>query len=249
MQKNHQKIASNIASLAHKILSHEAKKHGPADPAYYKSKLTFIGSIPVGLQRSIAQSEHFMLEKELAWHVWSHVFLSSDVFHIKSLALFFAERFKGKLTLEHWKILKTWVRGVENWAHSDSLCSLLSELFEKYPAQLLPTYKKWNKSKNPWERRISIVGLYYYARCRKIRQPSFELAHNFLKPLFSDSDFYVQKAVGWTLREMYQAHPQKTLKLIFSRAATLHPLAIQASTEKFNVKTKARFMKLRRDKE
>lgn len=57
------------------------------------------------------------------------------------------------------------------------------------------------KSKNLWERRISIMATYYF-----IRQRQFDDTLKLAKILLGDDHDIIQKAVGWMLREVGNRH-------------------------------------------
>ena len=57
------------------------------------------------------------------------------------------------------------------------------------------------KSKNLWERRISIMATYYF-----IRQRQFDDTLKLAKILLEDDHDIIQKAVGWMLREVGNRH-------------------------------------------
>lgn len=57
------------------------------------------------------------------------------------------------------------------------------------------------KSRNLWERRISIMATYYF-----IRQRQFEDTLKLAKILLEDDHDIIQKAVGWMLREVGNRH-------------------------------------------
>jgi len=77
------------------------------------------------------------------------------------------QRKKKGLRAQHWLIRKEWVQHFDNWAHSDGLSSVFSMLLQNDLDILHPQLKKWNNSSNLWERRQSVVCLFYYGRTRE----------------------------------------------------------------------------------
>lgn len=90
-----------------------------------------------------------------------------------------------------------------------------------------------------------MVSLYYYARSRKNPLP-YDDAIILIESLLDDSDYYVQKGVGRTLRELYHLYPEQTLAWIRSHVSALHPRAWQAATEKLSREEKEELKKKRR---
>lgn len=173
------------------------------------------------------------------------LWFESDIFEAKSLALVWLCKQSDEFLIAHHKQILTWVDAVDNWAHSDTLCSVLARLFEKIEPKMLPTYKKWNKSKNPWHRRCSMVGIYNYSYHRE-KPASFALAKSLVEPHFSAPEYYVQKAVGWTMREMYNVYPAETIKFIKNNLAQLTSIAWVAASEKLPDAVKQPLLKQRK---
>jgi 3-methyladenine DNA glycosylase AlkD len=227
------------------VLQIEGERYGPPSPEYYRSQLKFIASIPVPLQRAIARAG-FSFSKNSPEEVddfWQHVWFEASYFELLNQALFSLEL--KKLSLADWVRLAPWANRLENWAHSDALSGTYSALHELYPEKVTPTLYSWNKSDHPWLRRQSIVSLFYYARVRK-QQPTFQKAKELVEPLITDQHFYVQRGVGWTLREMYHVYPEKTLALIKKHLVSLSSIACSAATEKLPVGCKKELMLVRK---
>ena len=60
-----------------------------------------------------------------------------------------------------------------------------------------------------------------------------------VKPLLKDSHVYVQKGVGWTLREMGNVYPAQTKKFVKQNCLKLSSIAFTTATEKWAEKEKA----------
>lgn len=59
------------------------------------------------------------------------------------------------------------------------------------------------------------------------------------------SDHYVQKGVGWTLRELHNVYPKETYAFLAANIDRLKSYAFSASTEKMTQDGKARLKRLR----
>jgi len=239
LKKYEQEVRNELVRLG--------KNFKPVQESYFNSELQFIAAIPMATQRSIHKKGFSFTSKEDPVKVWDAIWKRSECFEVLNQCLFHFE-LKHKrigLDLSDWKVLKTWGKKVDNWAHSDSLSSLYAILHENNPDILYPEFVKWNKKPNPWLRRLSIVSLYYYSAQRK-NPLSFKKALPMVKNLLADDHLYVQKGVGWTLREMYNIYPVRTLRLIDIYVGLLHPAAWQAATEKLSAKDKALLKEKRR---
>ena len=162
-----------------------------------------------------------------------------------STALYFYQR--KSISQSEFQKLKTWVNRISCWEHSDDLSKIYATVVEENPEWIIPSLKNWNKSKNSWKRRQSVVSLIEYARKRKRVLPFNDLI-GFVKNLLDDGDYYVQKGVGWTLREIYNVYPKKTLGFIETHLHEIRPTAYSSATEKLDKQTKNKLNKLRKEK-
>lgn len=180
--------------------------------------------------------------------IWGYIWENSNVFEEKSLALdFFNQKATLKEISKYWSIIKTWVQDVDNWAHSDGLSALYTQVLESDHKKYLPFFKKLNKSKNPWERRQSVVALYYYTRLRKKTLPA-KVSLEFVKNLIDDKHIYVQKGVGWTLREIYQVDEKAQVDFVKRYVKKIAPASYYATVEKYPLKLKQEIKRLRMKK-
>lgn len=179
-------------------------------------------------------------DAEETFLIYDSVFRNSQTFEAKNLAFIFLDQnYKRIPTKTQLKILPAWVQHIDNWGHSDNLSKFLSRLVELPETQkkMLSYINSWNRSKNLWERRQSLVALFYYARTRKQHLP-FEYVIGLVGKLLRDQEYFVQKAVGWTLRESYNVYPKETYAFLSEHIASLSPYAFTASTEKMSAKEK-----------
>ena len=77
---------------------------------------------------------------------------------------------------------------------------------------------------------------------------SFELTRQLLTPLLNDKEYFVQKAVGWTLRESYNVYPKKTYVFINEHIRMISPVAFTTCLEKMTEKEKQALKQKRRIK-
>ncbi len=211
------------------------------------SKLTYLNlSIPevrLVLKKNLPLFSE-ALEKQFT--AFEKVWKNSRIFEVRMIALYWLEGLTVEQLIQLAPRLTTWADKIDNWADSDTLCGIYARIFEATPKRLLKTYKTWNKHKNPWLRRCSMVALFYYSRSRK-KQPSFKLAVSLVKPHLLATEHYVQKAVGWTTREMHNVYPIETTQFIADNLMKIHPIAWYAASEKMQLSLKKKLVEKRRN--
>lgn len=143
--------------------------------------------------------------------------------------------------------LEPFIAVIDNWATSDQLSSVIARAFEREQTKVHPTLKKWSQSKNPWMRRQSLVSLYYYASQRS-KYPQTKFVIGQLERLIEDPHFYVQKGVGWTLRELYNADPNAQLAFVRKHLKRISGTAWFATAEKYPLELRKKLVLQRRKK-
>ncbi|MEO0335092.1 MAG: DNA alkylation repair protein, partial [Pseudomonadota bacterium] len=179
------------------------------------------------------------------WRVWDYIWNHSDVFELSLIAIHFVNKRPVEELYEHRKKLLKWIQRIDNWALSDEYSNVMAKLNEYRPKEFRATFLKWGRSKNPWERRASMVGLHYYSQLRK-KYVSYKFIINQVDPHLKDDHYYVQKAVGWTLRECWNVYPDQTYKYLTKNAHLIPPGGWTAATEKLSKSDKSRLTKLRK---
>lgn len=212
-----------------------------------QSKLRYIGLRVPQLQQTQKRGFSFSNHNsnEIA-KVWNHVWQNSDCYEVMALALawFYAPQ-QRSILLKHWPLLKKWSTRIDNWAHSDSLSGIYARILEDDAAAVYPTLQKWNTSPNPWLRRLSIVSLFYYSS-QRTKVPLVKHVLPLVEALLLDKEYYVQKGVGWTLRETYNVYPDKASAFLEKHIASISAHAFSAATEKMPKKQKEYFKRLRK---
>ena len=146
-----------------------------------------------------------------------------------------------KLTLEFWnhrereaqyfaiELLKKYVtRSPENWIEFyeelivtkswwdtvDALAAWqVGYHFKNHPDQIAPFTSKWMDSGNMWLQRTCLIFQLKYKE-----KTDFELMRSFIRPLAGSKEFFIQKAIGWALREYSKVFPQKAMEFVSTQS-------------------------------
>ncbi len=217
-----------------------------------RSKLSFLDIKLPDIRNEFKQGFSFYDPKNKKFDLktleaFDYIWKNSNSHDALLICLFYVKTLPFSVRKEHRALLTTWLDKVDNWALSDELSGLYSEYLEDDPSWL-SLYKKWNRSENSWKRRQSLVGLLFYSRFRKKKHLTWKQIKDFIDPLLGDSDYYVQKGVGWTLREAYQWYPETVFDYIYKNSGKIDPVGWYACTEKMSAKEKAALKVRRRDR-
>lgn len=217
----------------------------------FRKKTTNLETLGIRLPdiRTILKNGFSFFEKEEkeVLQIWNSIWHSSKIHEVLYLPLMYYEGRKKENGKTEWDVMKKWVDGIENWEHADLLSKIYSFLLEKDHALVYPTLVKWNQSKNPWTRRISIVSLIYYAS-KKRSAPQAEEVLPLIENLLHDNDPYIQKGVGWTLRECGNLYPNETWKFLNKHILDLSAISFSYATEKITHTQKEKLKNMRKKK-
>jgi 3-methyladenine DNA glycosylase AlkD len=168
--------------------------------------------------------------------IFNVIYHQCNSFEGKNLAFIFLDKNHKHIPINiQLQILPLWVEKVDIWAHSDSLSKYLTRLLEHKTThkELLTILKTWNSSSNLWKRRQSLISLYYYART-KTEFINYEISEKLISNLLLDNEYYVQKAVGWALRESFNVYPKQTFEFIKQNIKSISSVAFTTCIEKMN---------------
>ena len=242
-KKHHPAIVKKLQAglaLDKKTLFKDLKK-------YIGTELDFIG-LSVPKQREVFKAnvdfKEYTLEQQL--EIWDEIWQHSNLYESLTQSLFFVSKHRDEFdTKTLFKVTKNWVGKIDNWAHSDGLSDIFSYLLEKDFALIYPQFKTWNTSENPWERRQSLVGLLEYSKKRKKILPVNKML-SLVKSLLNDENYFVQKGLGWTLREIGNVYPKETWIFLVKHHRKISSVAFSAAIEKLSIKEKEELKLLRK---
>jgi len=181
-------------------------------------------------------------------HIWDFIWNHATDPWVRAQAFFYSEsKIKDEeFLISSWQILRTWQKKVDNWGDCDALSKIYTKILEVDPDAVLAQLKKWNFSTNLWDRRQSLVSLLYFSRTKKVFLP-FDTIIHLIDNLLADPEYYVQKAVGWSLKELYNVYPNETLNYVTVNIQRVPPIAFTTATEKYTREDKENLKKRRRN--
>jgi 3-methyladenine DNA glycosylase AlkD len=193
------------------------------------------GNIPLHRKESRRSYSFSSLPFTVQLQIWDEVWHSEPGFHSRLHAYFFLERhLKNPDELkEMWPVIVRWQNQVADWPLCDSLSKIYTKILEVMPQEVYTQLKQWNIDDNPWKRRQSLVSLLYYSRTKK-QYLEFTQIEPLVTSLLADKEYYVQKGVGWTLRELHNVYPAETRQYLRQNIRSISPIAFTIAIEKID---------------
>jgi 3-methyladenine DNA glycosylase AlkD len=116
-------------------------------------------------------------------------------------------------TIEYLIVTKSW------WDTVDAIAThTVGTHFRRFPQVREKYLPKWRVSKNIWLRRTAILFQLNYKK-----ETDFDLLSDIIRENLDSKEFFINKAIGWSLRQYARVDPNAVMKFVKSTA--LHPLS------------------------
>jgi 3-methyladenine DNA glycosylase AlkD len=172
--------------------------------AYMKNQFEFFG-MPMAIRRTACKQymkQHAVKSinelEEIVRDLWKLEQREFQYFGIELMAFYKKLWQENTVDLfEHCIVHKSWWDTVD---YISSECN--AKYFLLFPQQISPVTKRWNCSENIWLQRSSLLFQKNYKK-----DLNTSLLQEYILNLSSSKEFFVQKAIGWVLREYARTNP------------------------------------------
>lgn len=155
------------------------------------------------------------------------------------LAGYLYARFGKQCGRCEFKLFETWIDiYVSNWAHTDAVCTLLTEAAIRNEPELVQELAAWTKSKNRWKRRAAAVSLVKAGRRGEHLETILDVAGRMME----DRDEMVQKGVGWLLKETHARRPREVVEFLEQWKGRTSRLLLRYAAEKMSASERKRVL-------
>lgn len=194
--------------------------------AYMKSRFPFFG-IQAGERKAVQkkyQKEIRALSKEdrfqLVRDLWER-----DEREYQQLAVdIHSDRYR-ELKMEDLSHIVTLITTKSWWDTVDLIASrLVGQILQNEPNAQKQYCKLWLNSKNMWLQRTAVLFQLKYKN-----HTDFDLLGDIIVQLKESNEFFIQKAIGWALREYSKTNPNVVRE--FMNTNTLKPLSVREGSK------------------
>lgn len=106
------------------------------------------------------------------------------------------------------------------WDYVDSIGSKrLGALLSAYPRRMRDTMLKWSRCRNLWKRRAAILCQLGFKR-----DTDLDLLYACIEPSLASKEFFLQRAIGWALRQYAWSDPREVARYVREHGDKLSPL-------------------------
>jgi len=192
--------------------------------AYMKNRFPFLGiKAPI---RRVLQRKVFILPENLQETLVTLWKLPEREYTYAALDL--AQKYRNKLT--DLSFIRYLIETRSWWDSVDILASNVLGYFVLKRPSLLNDMDKWIEDSNFWIRRSALLcQLRWKEKTDKARLFSY------CKKTAPESEFFICKAIGWSLREYSKTAPQNVTAFIQENHALLSPLSLREASKHLKI--------------
>ncbi len=217
--------------LANMFAAHANEKDAFFMAKYMKNHFEFYG-IKTPLRAQIWKEFLKIHEKELlsdveilhqtVWELWQ-----MPQRELQYCAIELLEKTKKQWDKEIIFLFEQLITTKSWWDSVDCISSnLVSPYFLQFPDQIKPITEGWLASNNKWLQRVCLIFQLKYKQ-----KTDVVLLFNYINQLAYSKDFFIQKAIGWALRQYARTDPDAVWR--FVESATLAPLSKREALKHF----------------
>jgi 3-methyladenine DNA glycosylase AlkD len=218
-------LKSEIEKLT--TLFEENRNEDNAGPMslYMKGNFPFLG-IKSPLRKEL--EKQFFKETEVLKRPFDHDFVNGlwemDEREYQYTAITYMGKFIKKLPKEVIHFLEGLITSKSWWDSVDSIAPLAGELARRYPEIIEESIDNWSVDDDFWLRRSAILFQLKYKQ-----KTNEALLYEYIVKNAGSKEFFIQKAIGWALRE-YSKTNQDSVKA-FIEKNQLAPLSIREGSK------------------
>jgi 3-methyladenine DNA glycosylase AlkD len=199
-----------IKPVAALLEEYADKENAIGAKAYMRNQFEFFG-LKAALRRSIIKE--YLKEglpprdqlQKIITELWQ---LPQREFQYFGIALIAA--YKKQWDADFIPLIEFMITHKSWWDSVDGIASeITGPLFTKHPALIKKTTGKWNTSENFWMQRSSLLFQLKYKK-----KTDLQLLSKYIVRHSSSKEFFIQKAIGWVLREHSKTNPDWVIDFV-----------------------------------
>lgn len=193
--------------------------------AYMRNQFPFLG---IGTPKRRKLSREFLKEarkkKVVDWDFVNECW-EKDEREFQYLAIDYLKRMEKYLTEKDVPKIKKLALKKSWWDTIDALDKIIGNIALNYP-EVTETLIQWSVDENMWLRRIAIN----HQRGRK-EETDTDLLEKIIVNNLGQTEFFINKAIGWSLRDYSKVNPDWVRNFIKKYEEKLAPLSIREASK------------------
>lgn len=128
-----------------------------------------------------------------------------------------------------WDLIASWCPDFDSWAIADHACMAGQKRLSADPDRL-DTVATWITSDHMWTRRAALVSTLPWTKQNHPKPQELAARDRILgwaATLVSDHTWFIQKAIGWWLRDLSRHDPDRTRAFVSTHGENMKPFAVK----------------------
>lgn len=199
--------------------------------AYHKSDRIYLGvPNPVlnDLTKQWRQSMDVGQRVSLASELWQ-----TDIFEARLAAAKVLTQARIRPDDDAWALIAGWVPDFDSWAIADHACMAGQKRLVANPARVNEV-ARWTASDHLWTRRAALVITLPWAKLNNPKPGDLDIREQILGWAASyvpDRAWFIQKAVGWWLRDLSKHDPERVRVFLVRHGDQMKPFALKEAAK------------------
>ena len=172
---------------------------------YLRSDLRFIGAGVPSIRKAIRQVvRRGSISERTTLLAFVDACWDGDVHELRVAGVLALQRSTDLLEARDLELVEALIRRSKTWAYVDPLSiHMAGALVERFP-ELGPALDRWAEDADFWVRRSAILALLGPLRRG---EGDFDRFSRYADAMLCEREFFIRKAIGWTLREVSKKRP------------------------------------------
>ena len=134
-----------------------------------------------------------------------------------------SRRYKSYLTFQSVPMFEEMIVTGAWWDYVDPIAShSLGAILRAEPKRMKALMRRWSKDSDMWKRRASILCQLGFKK-----ETDLALLYACIEPSLSHRDFFIRKAIGWSLRQYAWTDPKEVRRYVKANRDRLSPLSVR----------------------
>lgn len=223
-------IEGELGEFRREFLANADPVRAGFEKAYLKSPHLHYGLTLPFIQRAARafKKAHPALERAtlhtLAGRLWAAPYHEE-----KTLAVELLELYPGHLTLEAMPMIESMLMESAGWAHLDAVAIHLAGGVLRTDPRARAYLRRWARDESFWMRRGALISqiLLFRRGCGDIK-----LFFRMASAMINEKEFFIRKAIGWTLRELSKSEPQLVRDYIVDNIGCASGLTVREGSKR-----------------
>lgn len=192
---------------------------------YHKVPRTYLG-IPNPALNDLTQSWRQSLSIEqrvaLADELWK-----TNIFEARLAAAKLLTQARIKTDQAAWDLIVSWLPDLDSWAIADHAMMAGQKRLVADPSRL-DQVAEWTQSESHWTRRATMVITLPWTKQNHPKPQDVEIRERVLEwaaTYVNDAEWFIQKSVGWWLRDLSKHDPDRVVKFLRAHGNAMKPFA------------------------